>query len=92
MASVRTYPNLGKQNKFLGLELYDWGVILIAYALVFLISVNFFLNLVVLSAVFVALFMYKRKKPSGYTASLIRFFQREKTYSVRRETQAKWNF
>ena len=87
MEGIKTYPNLGKQNKFFGLELYDWGILMIVYTFIFLVSLNFFLNLSVVSLAYVLLFFYKRKKANGYTASLFRFLFREKVYSVRREAK-----
>ncbi len=81
------YPRLADENKILGLELADFLILTLVYLVVFLFLKNLFLNLALVSAAYIGLVIYKRKKPPRYTQSLIRFLALPGQYSVTREDQ-----
>jgi accessory gene regulator protein AgrB len=82
MQPVKTYTYLDRKEKALGLEIIDFLLLAVVYALTFLLSMNLVLNLAVMSAVYLLLRLYKRGKPAGYTAHLVRFLMTPKFYTL----------
>lgn len=82
MDVVKTYTHLDKKEKILGLEIIDFLLLALVYALVFILSINLFFNLAVLVGAFFALKLYKKGKPSQYTMTLIRFIMTPKIYTL----------
>jgi len=82
MDVVKTYTHLDKKEKILGLEIIDFLLLSVIYAVVFLFSVNLFVNLFILILSFAGLKLYKRGKPHQYTMTLIRFITTPKFYTL----------
>ncbi len=82
MDVVKTYTHLDKKEKVLGLEIIDFLILSVIYAVVFLFSINIFVNLFILLLAFLALKLYKRGKPHQYTVTLIRFILTPKFYTL----------
>ncbi len=82
MNVVKTYTYLDKKEKVLGLEIIDFLILSVIYAVVFLFSINIFVNLFILLLAFLALKLYKRGKPHQYTVTLIRFIITPKFYTL----------
>ena len=85
MKTVKGYNKIQTQNKIFGLEFFDLLVLLLAYLAVFLFSNNLLLNLALVGCAYGVLTLYKRGKAPHWSGSVLRFFTRAKTYSVRRE-------
>lgn len=74
MKSVRVYRNINSVDKFLGLELADGCVLLLAFFVVFMVNRNgLFSNGLVLTLVYFGLRGLKRGKPDGYLLALTRY-------------------
>ncbi len=82
MKPVKTYSHLDKKEKLFGIEVLDFLLLALAYAAVFALSRNIFVNFALIVAVYVALRWYKRGKPQGYTATLVRFLFTPKFYTL----------
>lgn len=74
MEPVKIHRNINAPDQIFGLELFDGGVILLTFFLVFLFNrKGLFANLAILAAVYAALRVLKRGKPAGYPLILFRF-------------------
>jgi hypothetical protein len=82
MDTVKTYTHLDKKEKILGLEIIDFLILAVIYAIVFLFSINIFINALVLAGSFFGLKLYKRGKPHQYTVNLVRFIMTPKFYTL----------
>jgi len=82
MKPVKTYTYLDKKEKVLGLEIADFLLLALAYAVVFTVSANLVINISILVALYLAMRLYKHGKPPKYTATLIRFIAMPKFYTV----------
>ncbi len=82
MDVVKTYTHLYKKEKILGLEIVDFLILAVVYAVVFLISTNIFINVLVVGASFLGLKLFKRGKPHQYTMNLVRFIMTPKFYTL----------
>ena len=82
MDTVKTYTHLDRKEKILGLEIIDFLLLAVVYALVFLFSINIFINVLAVAGFFFALKLYKRGKPHQYTINLIRFIMTPKFYTL----------
>ena len=82
MDVVKTYTHLDKKEKILGLEIVDFLLLAIIYTVVFLFSINIFVNVLVMAASFFGLKLYKNGKPHQYTINLIRFIATPKFYTL----------
>jgi hypothetical protein len=79
---VKTYTHLYQKEKILGLEIIDFLFLAVIYAIVFLFSVNIFVNIAVVGVAFVGLKLYKKGKPHQYTINLVRFIATPKFYTL----------
>ncbi len=82
MQPVKTYTHLDKKERMFGIEVLDFLLLAVVYAVVFTVSRNIFINIAVVVAVYVGLRLYKRGKPQGYTATLVRFWLTPKFYTL----------
>lgn len=82
MKPVKTHTSLEKNEKVFGLEVLDFLIIAVVYALVFMLSTNIFLNLAAVTAVYCLLRIYKKGKPPKYTTMLVRFLLTPKFYTL----------
>jgi len=82
MKPVKTHTSLEKNEKVFGLEVLDFLVIAVVYAVVFMLSTNIFLNLAIVTAVYFALRLYKKGKPPKYTTMLVRFLFTPRFYTL----------
>ena len=82
MQPVKTHTHLDKKEKLFGIELLDFLFLAAVYAVVFTLSRNIFINIALVVAVYFALRWYKRGKPPGYTATLVRFLFTPKFYTL----------
>jgi hypothetical protein len=80
--AVKTYTHLYQKEKILGLEIMDFLLLALIYAVVFIFSVNIILNIAVLAAAFFGLKLYKKGKPQQHTMNLIRFVMTPKFYTL----------
>jgi hypothetical protein len=82
MDTVKTYTHLDKKEKILGLEIIDFLLLAVIYAIVFLVSINIFVNVLVVAVCFFGLKLFKRGKPHQYTINLVRFIMTPKFYTL----------
>lgn len=82
MKPVKTYTYLDKKEKAFGMEVADFLILAVVYALTFLVSMNLFINFAVIAGAYFSLRFYKRGKPPQYTAALIRFLMTPKFYTL----------
>jgi hypothetical protein len=82
MDTVKTYTHLDKKEKILGLEIIDFLFLAVVYAVVFLVSINIFVNVLAVAVCFFGLKLFKRGKPHKYTMNLIRFIMTPKFYTL----------
>jgi len=82
MKPVKTYTYLDKKEKAFGMEVADFLILAVVYALTFLVSMNLVINFSVIAGAFLLLRFYKRGKPPQYTATLIRFLITPKFYTL----------
>ena len=87
MKVVPGYRNIYNKNKILGLEFFDFLILIFVYLLVFLLSRNLLLNLPLIFAAYLILRLYKKGKPPHFTASFIRFLATPRSYPMARESQ-----
>ena len=74
MEPIKVYRNLNAADKFLGLELADGCVLLLAFFLAFMVNrEGLFTNALFLVALCVGLRALKRGKPDGYMLVLARY-------------------
>lgn len=74
MESIKVYRNLNAGDKFLGLELADGCVMLLAFFLAFLVNrEGLFTNGFFLTCLYGGLRALKRGKPDGYMLVLARY-------------------
>ncbi len=85
MNSVPLYPMLAKENKILGLEFMDLLILILFYLVLFLVSRNLIVNVILLGLVYLFLRRYKKNKPPRYTETLIRFLVQPQKYTQVRE-------
>ena len=85
MERIKTYPMLAKENKILGLEMIDSLILALTYLIVFLLSKNLILNLILLTCAYFALRAYKKNKPPHYTQGLVHRLIRPSRYTETRE-------
>lgn len=64
------------------MEVADFFILAVVYALTFLVSMNLVINFAVIAGAFFSLRLYKRGKPPQYTATLIRFLMTPKFYTL----------
>jgi len=82
MNTVKTYTYLDKKEKVFGLEIADLLILAVAYAVTFMVSTSLLVNIPLLIGVYLALRMYKRRKPPKYTAMMLRFIATPKFYTL----------
>lgn len=74
METIKVYRNVNAGDKFLGLELADGCVLLLAFFLAFLVNrEGLFTNAALLAALYLGLRALKRGKPDGYMLVLARY-------------------
>lgn len=64
------------------MDVADFLILAVVYALTFLASMNLVVNFSVIAGAFLLLRFYKRGKPPQYTATLIRFLITPKFYTL----------
>ena len=82
MEPVRTYTHLDRKEKLCGIEVIDFLLLALVYAVVFIFSTNIIANLGIVGACYIALRLYKKGKPPQYTITLIRFLLTPKFYTL----------
>ncbi len=85
MKKVKGYRNIFEKNRILGLEFLDLLVLLTAYLVIFLLSKNIILNLILIGLIYFLLRIYKKGKPRHWSGSVIRFLVTPRTYRLDRE-------
>ena len=85
MKQLKVYRKIHERNKILGLEFPDLLLLVLIYLGVFLFSKNLLPNLLVIAAVYFFLHLYKKGKPSHWTASVLRFLFKTRYYGQKRE-------
>lgn len=85
MKTVKGYSKIRTRNRIFGLEFFDLLILLLIYLVVFVFSSNLILNLVIVTASYFALRVYKRGKPPHWSGSMIRFLTHPRKYPVKRE-------
>lgn len=74
MDTIKVYRNVNAVDKFLGMELADGCVLLLAFFLAFMVNrEGLFANAILLMALYFGLRTLKRGKPDGYMLVLARF-------------------
>jgi len=87
MKRVKNYRKIQEKNKILGMEFFDFFLLVIVYLFVFMLSKNLFLNLGIVFGAYCFLRIYKKGKPPHWTASLIRFVFTPRSYQLTREME-----
>ncbi|PIQ87183.1 MAG: hypothetical protein COV74_01285 [Candidatus Omnitrophica bacterium CG11_big_fil_rev_8_21_14_0_20_45_26] len=87
MKRVKVYKKMQGKNRILGLEFFDFLILILLYLVVFLASKNLFLNLGIVLAGYLALRFYKKGKAPHWTGSLIRFLMTRRRYPETRELE-----
>ena len=87
MKTVQGYNKIQGRNKIMGLEFFDLVILLAVYLVVFVISTNLIVNLMVVTASYIVLRFYKRGKAPHWSESVARFLLRPKYYSMKRESE-----
>ena len=87
MKILKGYNKVQSKNRIFGLEFLDLLILLCLYMVVFIFSVNLFMNLAIVFAAYFFLWLYKKGKPGHWTGSVVRFLLRSKNYPVKRENQ-----
>ncbi len=82
MKPVKTHTSLEKREKAFGLEVMDFLLLALVYAVVFIVSTNIFINLAVVATAYALLRIYKKGKPPKYTSMLFRFLFTPKFYTL----------
>lgn len=82
MKPVKTHTSLERREKMFGLEIADFLVLAVLYAVVFLVSTNIFINLALVASAYLGLRLYKRGKPPQYSTILLRFLLTPKFYTL----------
>ena len=85
MKKEKGYTKLYRKNKILGLEFFDFLLLLVAYLIVFLLSKNLLVNLAILITVYLILGAYKKAKPPHWTESIARFLFTPKHFPEKKE-------
>ncbi|MFH0984866.1 MAG: hypothetical protein V1882_04955 [Candidatus Omnitrophota bacterium] len=85
MKQLKVYRKIHERNKILGLEFPDLLLLVLIYLGVFLFSKNLLLNLLVVGIAYFFLRLYKKGKPSHWTASVFRFLFKTRYYGQKRE-------
>jgi len=74
MDYIKVYRNINAGDKFLGLELADGCILLLAFFLAFMVNrEGLFTNAILLVTLYFGLRTLKRGKPDGYMLVLARF-------------------
>ena len=74
MDTIKVYRNINAVDKFLGMELADGCILLLAFFLAFMVNrEGLFTNALLLLALYFGLRTLKRGKPDGYMLVLARF-------------------
>ena len=74
MDTIKVYRNINAVDKFLGMELADGCILLLAFFLAFMVNrEGLFTNAILLLAIYFGLRTLKRGKPDGYMLVLARF-------------------
>ena len=74
MDTIKVYRNINAVDKFLGMELADGCIMLLAFFLAFMVNrEGLFTNALLLLALYFGLRTLKRGKPDGYMLVLARF-------------------
>ena len=74
MDTIKVYRNINAVDKFLGMELADGCILLLAFFLAFMVNrEGLFTNAALLLALYFGLRTLKRGKPDGYMLVLARF-------------------
>jgi len=74
MDTIKVYRNINAVDKFLGMELADGCILLLAFFLAFMVNrEGLFTNAALLLALYLGLRTLKRGKPDGYMLVLSRF-------------------
>ena len=74
MDTIKVYRNINAVDKFLGMELADGCIMLLAFFLAFMVNrEGLFTNALLLLAIYFGLRTLKRGKPDGYMLVLARF-------------------
>ena len=74
MDTIKVYRNINAVDKFLGMELADGCILLLAFFLAFMVNrEGLFTNALLLLAIYFGLRVLKRGKPDGYMLVLARF-------------------
>lgn len=74
MDTIKVYRNINAVDKFLGMELTDGCILLLAFFLAFMVNrEGLFTNAALLLALYLGLRTLKRGKPDGYMLVLSRF-------------------
>lgn len=89
MKKAKGYRKLYRKNKILGLEFFDFLVLLVAYLFVFLFSKNLLLNLAILLAIYFILRAYKKAKPPHWMESIVRFLFTPRRFPQKKEEKGE---
>ncbi len=85
MKTLKGFTKIQSKNKIFGLEFLDLLVLLLIYLVVFVLSNNLVLNLVLVFGAYLVLRLYKKGKSPHWAGSVIRFLLRPRNYFQRRE-------
>lgn len=87
MKKTKGFSKIQRKNKILGLEFFDFLLLIMLYLVVFLFSKNFLVNVGILMSAYFVLRVYKKGKPPHWTSSLVRFILTRRRYSPAQEKE-----
>jgi hypothetical protein len=86
MQTVKHYNKIYGRNKIFGLEFIDLFLLLGVYLIIFVVSSNLLINLVLVLSAYAILRLYKKGKAPHWTGSIVRFLFRPARFPAKRET------
>jgi hypothetical protein len=85
MKKSKGFSKIQQKSRILGLEFFDFLLLILIYLIVFIVSKNLLINLGILFTAYLLLRVYKKGKPPHWWESVIRSIFTPRRYSPRRE-------
>ncbi len=89
MKTTKGFNKILQKNKILGLEFFDFLVLVALYLVVFLFSSRLLPNLAVMTGAYFFLRLYKKGKAPHWPSSLVRFCFTPRRYFPKPESKAE---
>lgn len=80
--SFKTFRNLDARARFLGLEIEDWGILVLSIGLTLGLPISLFSALIIVGCLWSWMFFVKTRRPPGWTESLLKYLVSPKVLDV----------